>query len=160
MPVLKVKKRCAKKLTAKQEAFVSAYLETGNASEAYRQAYDAEKMSQEALHVAACRLMQNPNVTLRIEASYAKVRAKAELTALDILNELDEARELAKKNENPTAMVAASMGRAKIAGLVIDKKELGGVGDFKNMSNEELDAFLAEPIEDEADYANGSSTKH
>ena len=30
----------AKKLTPKQESFCLAYIETGNASEAYRQAYD------------------------------------------------------------------------------------------------------------------------
>ena len=33
------------KLTVKQEAFCQNYLELGNASEAYRQAYDAEDMN-------------------------------------------------------------------------------------------------------------------
>ena len=36
----------ADKLTPKQEAFVLAYIETGNASEAYRRAYNAENMSE------------------------------------------------------------------------------------------------------------------
>ena len=31
-------------LTPKQEAFCLAYMETGNASEAYRRAYDADNM--------------------------------------------------------------------------------------------------------------------
>ena len=34
------------KLTIKQEAFARAYVETGNASEAYRRAYNAENMQQ------------------------------------------------------------------------------------------------------------------
>jgi hypothetical protein len=43
----------------------------------------------------------------------------------------------------PGAMVAASMGRAKIAGLVIDKKEVGAAGEFDHMSNDELRAYIA-----------------
>ena len=34
------------KLTIKQEAFARAYVETGNASEAYSRAYNAENMQQ------------------------------------------------------------------------------------------------------------------
>ena len=41
------------KLTAKQEAFARAYVETGNASEAYRRAYNAENMKQESIAVRA-----------------------------------------------------------------------------------------------------------
>lgn len=44
-------------LTIKQEAFCQAYIETGNASEAYRTAYAADKMKPEAVfkHVS-CRI--------------------------------------------------------------------------------------------------------
>jgi phage terminase small subunit len=54
-------------LTIKQEMFSQRYVELGNASEAYRQAYDAERMSPEAIHVEASRMLDNPNVALRIE---------------------------------------------------------------------------------------------
>lgn len=54
-------------LTKKQEAFAIAYIKTGNATEAYRQAYDAAKMSDAALNVEACRALRNPKVALRIE---------------------------------------------------------------------------------------------
>ena len=40
------------KLTPKQERFCQVYIETGNASEAYRAAYNAEKMKPES--VAVC----------------------------------------------------------------------------------------------------------
>lgn len=46
-------------LTIKQEAFCQAYIETGNASEAYRTAYAADKMKPEAVHVQACKLQDN-----------------------------------------------------------------------------------------------------
>ena len=37
------------KLTPKQEKFAQVYVETSNASEAYRQAYDALKMKPETI---------------------------------------------------------------------------------------------------------------
>lgn len=39
-----------KALTPKQARFCQAYLETGNASEAYRQAYDASRMKAASVH--------------------------------------------------------------------------------------------------------------
>lgn len=56
----------AKTLTQKQEHFCQAYIETGNASEAYRQSYNAENMKPESIHRKACELMENGKVTARI----------------------------------------------------------------------------------------------
>jgi phage terminase small subunit len=55
-------------LTIKQERFAQKYVELGNASEAYRQAYDADKMSPEAINVEASRLVAHPSVSLRIKS--------------------------------------------------------------------------------------------
>ncbi|MHB1934826.1 MAG: terminase small subunit [Leptospirillum sp.] len=54
------------KLTPKQEAFVLAYIETGNASEAYRRAYDAGKMLPGTINRKAFELLENGKVTARI----------------------------------------------------------------------------------------------
>ena len=54
------------KLTIKQEKFVLKYLECGNASEAYRFAYNCSKMSDNAIWNAASILMDDPKVTQRI----------------------------------------------------------------------------------------------
>lgn len=57
-----------KSLTFKQENFCKYYVDTeGNASEAYRMAYDASKMKAESIWVTACRLLKNSKVSLRIE---------------------------------------------------------------------------------------------
>lgn len=53
-------------LTPKQEAFCLAYLKTGNASEAYRQAYNAENMKPESINVNASKLLSNTKVALRL----------------------------------------------------------------------------------------------
>lgn len=65
-----------KALTLKQEKFCHYYVDTdGNASEAYRMAYDAAKMKAESIWVTACRLLKEPKVALRIKEIKEK-RAK------------------------------------------------------------------------------------
>jgi phage terminase small subunit len=74
-------------LTAKQEAFAVACAKGETASDAYRGAYDASNMSATAVHVAACRLLKNPKVTLRVE----ELRAPAvKATRLEIEETLRE----------------------------------------------------------------------
>lgn len=47
-------------LTLKQEAFCQAYIQNGgNASEAYRSAYNAGKMKADVVNVKACELMKS-----------------------------------------------------------------------------------------------------
>ena len=55
------------KLTIKQEAFARAYVETGNASEAYRRAYNAENMKQESIAVRACELLAHSKVSVMVQ---------------------------------------------------------------------------------------------
>ncbi len=56
-------------LTPKQEGFCISYIETGNASEAYRLNYSASKMSQAALKIEACKLLKHPHILKNIWAS-------------------------------------------------------------------------------------------
>lgn len=56
------------KLTIKQENFCRYYVEIGgNASEAYRMAYDASNMLPQTIWSAACRLLADSKVNARIE---------------------------------------------------------------------------------------------
>ena len=112
------------KLTPKQAAFASAYLETGSATEAYRRAYDTSRTTSGAIEVEGKRLLKHPLITLRLRAAQERVAAKAEVTAAKILDELREAWALARDRGQPSAMVAASMGRAKVAGLIAEKKDV------------------------------------
>ncbi|MDW0812140.1 terminase small subunit [Mannheimia haemolytica] len=104
-------------LTPKQEAFCFAYIETGNASEAYRQAYETEDMKSETVHRKAKELMDNGKITARIEELKAEHAERHKLTVDDLLKELEEARILAREKENPNAMTQATMGKAKLLGL-------------------------------------------
>jgi phage terminase small subunit len=57
-----------KPLTPKQEAFVLAYVKTGNASEAYREAYNT-KASAKTIHEKSSRLLAEGKVRARFEES-------------------------------------------------------------------------------------------
>lgn len=115
-------------LTPKQEAFALAYVETGNASEAYRRSYNAGKMKPETVSRRAKEAMKHGTITARIQELQAATFERHETTVDDILRELEEARTMAATLERPqvAAMVAASMGKAKLLGMLTDKTELTG----------------------------------
>ena len=118
--------------TPKQEAFCLSYIETGNASKAYRQAYDAENMSENAIHVAASRLLANAKVALRIEELQAGHQERYSVTVDSLTDELIEDRELARKNDQAGAAITATMGKAKLHGLLKDKVEHSGSVDLSS----------------------------
>jgi len=45
------------------------------------------------------------------------------ITIDNVIAELEEARQTAKQSGNASAMVSATMGKAKVLGLVVDKQE-------------------------------------
>lgn len=103
-------------LTIKQEAFAQKYIETGNASEAYRHAYGT-KGKPETVARSAHELTQHPKVSARL-AQLREAVAKAHgVTIASLIGELEEARQVGKGREQAAAMVAATMGKAKLAGL-------------------------------------------
>lgn len=128
-------------LTQKQETFCQAYIETGNASEAYRTAYAADKMKAEAIHVKASELLSNGKVAVRVAELQAEIKQRHNVTVDSLIKELEEARQSALTAETPqsSAAVAATMGKAKLTGLDKQIVELhGSVGLNLNKSLTEL----------------------
>ena len=58
------------------------------------------------------------------------------------MKEVDEDRELARQLKQPSAATAATVAQAKLAGLIVDRKEVGQPGEFENMKAEELAEVL------------------
>lgn len=114
------------KLTPKQEAFCKAYVETGNASEAYRAAYDCEKSKPATINRKAKEVLDNGKITARVAQLQKAHQKRHEVTVDSLTKELEEARDLAKKTKSPAAMVSATMGKGKLHGLVIDKSKIAG----------------------------------
>lgn len=113
-------------LTPKQEAFSKAYLETGNASEAYRRAYDADGMKENAIHVNASKLLKNTKVALRVGELQKRTQKRHEITVDTITEMLKADRQLARENGQTSAAVTAAMGLAKLHGLILDKAQISG----------------------------------
>ncbi|UOO77737.1 terminase small subunit [Neisseria sp. Dent CA1/247] len=113
-------------MTPKQEHFARLFVETGNASEAYRQAYNAENMKPETITNEAYKLLQDPDITAMIDGLKAEHRARHAVTVDDVIAELEQARQKALNAPTPQsgAAVSASMGKAKILGLIVDKSEI------------------------------------
>ena len=116
----------SKKLTIKQEAFVRFYIETGNASEAYRRAYDAGKMKPTTINRNAHALLVDSKIATRIGEMQSKAANEHEIT-IEKLTEMTMATyKMATAIENPSAAVAAVLALGKLHGLIIEKKQVNG----------------------------------
>ena len=74
-------------LTIKQEKFCNKYLECGNASEAYRYAYNCSNMSESTVWENASRQLANSKVAARIEYLKTHLAEAAGISALQIIRE-------------------------------------------------------------------------
>lgn len=110
-------------LTPKQENFCLAYLETGNASEAYRRAYDADGMTPESVNRKAKEVVDNVKIAARLEELRAPVREKALLTLESHLARLNELSRKAEEAEQFAPAITAETNRGKAAGLYTEKTE-------------------------------------
>lgn len=110
-------------MTPKQEKFCQQYVELGNASEAYRQAYNAAAMKDATVNRKAKELQDNGKITARIDELKAHHAERHDMTVDDIAEMLKEDRNFARKCETPGAAVTATMGLAKLYGHLRDKVE-------------------------------------
>ena len=105
------------KLTPKQEMFAKKYVELGSQTEAYKCAYNYKKMLPASINRKAKEVYDNVNVAARI-LELRKYHAKRhDMTIDDLINELEEARQIGAGAEQAGAMVSATMGKAKLLRL-------------------------------------------
>lgn len=123
-------------LTVKQEKFCKKYLETGNASEAYRQAYDAKGMKADVINVKACQMLKQDKIAVRVKELQSLHQKRHEVTVDSIVGELEEARSLALITEQPSAAVSASLGKARLHGLLTEKMKIER--SYEEMTDDEL----------------------
>lgn len=78
-----------KPLTPRQEAFCNKYLETGNASEAYRYAYSTDRMKPETINNSGYKLLQKGEIRARIAYLRDNLAEAAGISALKVVRELE-----------------------------------------------------------------------
>ena len=141
-------------MTPKQADFVRWYFELGNASEAYKRAYNSHAKPN-TLHRKANDLLKHPVIKKEVQTMQAQARERNQVTIDNVVDELEEARQIAKQSGNASAMVSATLGKAKVLGLVVDKQETNtkiltppvfnfvGVKPVRDLTEDELSAELA-----------------
>ena len=114
-------------LTSKQEAFCVELAKTGNASDAYRKAYDASGMKPETVSRTAFELQSKPKIAARIDALRAEVRRKGVVTLEEHLKALGVLRNKAVEARQYSAAISAEIARGKVSGLYTQDDESGDV---------------------------------
>lgn len=123
--------------SSKQEAFAQHYAIHGNQSEAYRQAYNTERMKDSSVHQSASRLLRDIKVSSRVkelqqvasEQAEKKFRVDAdwmlrrlkEIDEMDVADIMDDAGNILPVSQWP------KVWRTSISAL--DMHELHGSGD-------------------------------
>ena len=134
-----------KKLTKKQEAFVDLMV-----YQDYKQTKCAHLAGYENPGVSATRLLnykEYSHVQERIRSLKAVQRTKNEITYEGIAKKLGEIRDIALADGSYGPAVTAEIARAKLAGLMVDRKELK-IHKIDNMSRDQLEIRLQQLVQE------------
>lgn len=110
-------------LNPRQHRFVREILKGSTQAEAYLKAGYKSKNRQVA-DSNATRLVRNAQIKAALAAARAAPMAAAQVTVDTIVAELEEARRGAQADGQWAAAVAASAMKAKVLGLVIEKRQV------------------------------------
>jgi phage terminase small subunit len=89
------------KLTSKQEAFCQAIADAKNQSDAYRLAYNAANMKADTINKKAYELMNDGQITARIQELRSKLQERVLITREDVLQGILDGIETGKANNKP-----------------------------------------------------------
>lgn len=145
-------------LTPKQQRFVQEYLQDHNGTQAAIRAGYSDKTAKQQ----GSRLLTDPRIQAAVRAGQQKMAKKAEVTVDSLMAELEEARKLALKEKQASAAVTATMGKGKLAGLLVEKhKHSGSIGTYnlKDLSDDDLDRLeqILGPLADTGGDPGGAS---
>ena len=76
------------RLSIKQENFCNYYIETGNASDAYRRAYCCTKMKDTTVNRKSFEALTNGKITARVKELQGEMKKRSDITKEMVLQEL------------------------------------------------------------------------
>lgn len=133
---------------ARHERFAQELAKGASQVEAYRLA------GYEPIEANASRLIRNDKVSARVAELKAAAAERTIVTIHDIADQLDEDRAFAREQEAPAAAIQATMGKAKVLGLLTEKVEHtgkdGGPIEMADTELARLTVFLLKKAEREA----------
>ena len=119
--------------TIRQELFLRELMKTGVAAEAWRRVYKPK--SSVGAQVSACRTLKKPHVRRRYNELLERQMKKSDISVEKCLADCQRAIDEAIALRKPADIVNATMAQAKLVGLLRDKIEVGGVGDFQDVNS-------------------------
>ena len=111
-------------LTPKQDGFCLSYVETGNASEAYRLNYNVENMKPVTVKKRASELLNNGDITGTIQQLRKDHSERHNITVDGITTMYKDVIANATASTQFGPAVSAITGLAKLHGLLTDKVEV------------------------------------
>lgn len=142
------------RLTPKQETFCLRYLESGNASEAYRQVYGTAKTQPETANRNGFKLLQNAKIIARIDFLRAEAAKIATVTVSGVLKDLLEIKRYAMQINSeglmlrPTEAIKTLELLGKHLGMFTDKIE------STNLTQMTIIGGLPDPFADAIDVVD------
>ena len=131
-------------LTSKQEAFAEAVVSGKSLTAAYKAAYEAQGMSEEAVRVEASRLLIHPNVSLRVKSLNLEKEDQRRMLAVNRAERvLERLEKLADNAKSETAQIRANELIGKTAGLFIEQIE---VNDTTDRSTADIERSIADRL--------------
>lgn len=112
-------------LTPKQEKFAQEIVKGKTQYEAYKIAYPtSEKWERNSVDCEAGKLMADTRILQRITELREPIIKKCQMTAEDLIRDLEKAKTMAMETEQISPYINAVMGQAKLLGL--DKQVIEG----------------------------------
>ena len=129
-----------------------AYVECGAAKEAFHAVWPSHAP------VALSKLIEQSAIIRRVSYLYnqrvALMQHSCQVDVDLMVRELEQARQIAIAEREASAAIAATMGKAKLHGLLIDRKEIS-LKRPEDMTEAELRAVLGEEFEQDLRAGNG-----
>jgi Terminase small subunit len=123
-------------LDPRRERFARLVVKTGNQRRSYMAAgYRSKRI--EAVDAHASALVRSRKVKARIQELQMRIQRRQDVTEDSVIAELVEAKERAYGFGQVGPAVNAIKTIAQIAGLLVDRKEVGAPGDFSRERNKD-----------------------
>ncbi len=116
---------------------MAEYLKSGNASAAYRAAYDAGKMKPETVNNNAYALLKNSEIAARLAQHQQALQKRTEVTLENLTAELEADRASARIAGQFAVAVSASKAIADMHGLQVEARK-NERRPYEDLSDEQL----------------------
>src|SRR5262245_2752043 len=125
----------------RHESFAQELAAGRSAAEAYEQA------GYKPNYGNCIRLKGNERIVTRVAEIQRRGAVRAEVTIASLVRELEEERIEALRLGQTSAAVAATMGKAKVTGQIVDRAEIRQRDEFSLMTSEQLQESILSQLE-------------